>query len=153
MASNGIAGEFFVAAELTKRGMIATITGKNTKDIDVLAANPETGKTVLIQVKEKSLTNSSHQWKMTGEVKEKQIKMDIWYIFVDLADFKCYIISAKEMFPLLKKRQDDWNNGYSKRTGEKHKPDPHFFFDRTYDLLDSNGNPKCNNWEDLPIFK
>jgi hypothetical protein len=32
-----IAGEFFVAAELSKRGWIATLTSKNTPGVDILA--------------------------------------------------------------------------------------------------------------------
>jgi hypothetical protein len=146
MASNGIAGEFYVAAELTKRGMIATLTGKNTKDIDILSANPITGETCLIQVKEKSLTNPTSQWKIAGEVKENQIKMGIWYVFCDLADFKCFVISAKDLFPILKARQDEYNNG-TKRNGEKRKPDPNFYFDSNFDT-----KGKVNNWQDLPIF-
>lgn len=40
----GIAREFLVAGELSKRGWIATLTAKNTPDCDVLAARP-TGET------------------------------------------------------------------------------------------------------------
>ncbi len=46
-----IAGELFVAAELTKRGWIATLTAKNTAAIDILASRPPdedpTGQTVV----------------------------------------------------------------------------------------------------------
>ncbi len=150
MASNGIAGEFYVAAQLTKLGMIATLTGKNTKDIDILAANPQTGKTCLIQVKEKA--NPSPEWKMAGQVKENQIKMNVWYVFVDLANYNCYIISAKELFPKLKARQENYNRGY-KKNGEKRKPDPCFYFNMDYDCFDKNGNKKVNNWQDLPLFQ
>jgi hypothetical protein len=152
MASNGIAGEFYVAAELTKRGMIATLTGKNTKDIDILSANPNTGKTCLIQVKEKGLSNTSNAWKINGEVKEHQIEMGIWYVFCDLASFKCYVISAKDLFPIVKARQDEYNNG-TKRNGEKRKPDPNFYYIPDIDCKDKDGKPKVNNWEELPIFK
>jgi hypothetical protein len=34
---SAIAGEFFVAGELTKRGRIATLTSKNTAGVDILA--------------------------------------------------------------------------------------------------------------------
>ena len=47
----GIAGEFFVAAELSKRGWIATLTAKNTPDVDVLAARPTGDVHARIQVK------------------------------------------------------------------------------------------------------
>ena len=37
-SSIGIAGEFFVAAELTRRGYVASLTSKNTKAIDILVS-------------------------------------------------------------------------------------------------------------------
>jgi hypothetical protein len=48
---SGVAGEYFVAAELSRRGYIATITLKNTENIDILASRPDGLKTVGIQVK------------------------------------------------------------------------------------------------------
>lgn len=47
----GIAGEFFVAAELSKRGWIATLTAKNTPDVDILASRPAGDAHARIQVK------------------------------------------------------------------------------------------------------
>lgn len=50
----GIAGEFLVAGELSKRGWIATLTAKNTPDVDVLAARPVGDVHARIQVKTRS---------------------------------------------------------------------------------------------------
>jgi hypothetical protein len=50
----GIAGEFFVAAELSKRGWIATLTAKNTPDVDVLASRPSGNVHARLQVKTRS---------------------------------------------------------------------------------------------------
>lgn len=49
--STAIAGEYFVVAELARRGWVATLTAKNTPVIDVLAAKPEGGVHAQIQVK------------------------------------------------------------------------------------------------------
>lgn len=49
----GVAGEFFVAAELSKRGLHTAPTLGNAKDIDLLAFNPETGRHFAVQVKAK----------------------------------------------------------------------------------------------------
>jgi PhoPQ-activated pathogenicity-related protein len=49
--TTGIAREFFVAGELSKRGWIATLTAKNTPDIDVLASRPTGDVHARIQVK------------------------------------------------------------------------------------------------------
>ena len=35
----GVAGEYFAAAELSRRGYIASITLRNTKGIDIIATN------------------------------------------------------------------------------------------------------------------
>jgi hypothetical protein len=47
----GNAGAYFVAAELSQRGYIATVTSRNTDNLDVLASSPDGLKTVGIQVK------------------------------------------------------------------------------------------------------
>lgn len=47
----GLAGEFFVAAELLKRGLQTSVTFGNAKAIDLLAFSPETGRTYTVQVK------------------------------------------------------------------------------------------------------
>ena len=39
----GVAGEYFVAAELSRRGYVASLTLRNTRGIDVLASNAECG--------------------------------------------------------------------------------------------------------------
>lgn len=47
----GLAGEFFVAAELLKRGLQTSVTFGNAKAIDLIAFNSETGRTFTVQVK------------------------------------------------------------------------------------------------------
>lgn len=47
----GLAGELFVAAELIKRGLQTSVTFGNAKAIDLLAYNPETKRTFVVQVK------------------------------------------------------------------------------------------------------
>ncbi len=49
----GRAGELFVAAELNKRGALATLYLTNTPGVDVVARSPYRPKTVSIQVKTK----------------------------------------------------------------------------------------------------
>jgi len=47
----GLAGEFFVAAELLKRGLQTSVTFGNAKAIDLLAFNPKTRRSFTVQVK------------------------------------------------------------------------------------------------------
>jgi hypothetical protein len=53
----GVAGEYFVAAELSRRGWIAVLTLKNTPNIDLIATTPDGKRTVNIQVKTRSAAN------------------------------------------------------------------------------------------------
>jgi hypothetical protein len=48
---SGLAGEFFVAAELLKRDMQTSVTFGNAKAIDLLAVHPKTGRQFAVQVK------------------------------------------------------------------------------------------------------
>jgi hypothetical protein len=47
----GLVAEFFVAAELLKRGLQTSVTFGSAKAIDLLAMHPRTGKSFAIQVK------------------------------------------------------------------------------------------------------
>lgn len=78
---SGIAGEYFVAAELSKRGYIATITLRNTKGVDILCSNIDTIKTIGIQVK--TNRGSVHKW-MLNEKAENYFADNLFYVFVNL---------------------------------------------------------------------
>ena len=56
----GAAGEYYVAAELSRRGWLATVTIKNAPGIDVLAQELATGRTVAIQTKTSTHGTSFH---------------------------------------------------------------------------------------------
>jgi hypothetical protein len=51
----GVAGEYFVAAELSRRGHIASISLRNTRGIDILATNQEASRSITIQCKTNQL--------------------------------------------------------------------------------------------------
>ena len=44
-------GQFFVAAEVSRRGYIATLTPRNTRGVDMLVACADASKSVGIQVR------------------------------------------------------------------------------------------------------
>jgi len=78
---SGIAGEHYVAAELSRREAIATLTSKNTSGIDILAADLTGKKTVAIQVK---TSRSEFGGIIVGD--SNQIPRNAYYIFVLLKD-------------------------------------------------------------------
>jgi hypothetical protein len=48
---SGVAGEYFVAAELSRRGYIASISLRNTRGIDIIVTNQTAARSVTIQCK------------------------------------------------------------------------------------------------------
>lgn len=79
----GVAGEYFVAAELSQLGIVATLTLKNTPKIDILATNLENGKYVNIQVKTMSIENNQG-WRLSDKDEQKSEIKNHFYAFVDL---------------------------------------------------------------------
>ncbi len=69
--TSGLAGEFFVLAELLKRGYQASFTLGNAKTVDIFSSDHKTGKTVRIQVK----TNSQYcgQFSITKSSVNQQV--------------------------------------------------------------------------------
>src|SRR5438034_5271089 len=71
----GLAGEFFVAAELLKRGLQTSVTFGNAKAIDLLAFHPGTGRSFTVQVK--ALRSKNY-----FPIKPKGVNPDHIYVFV-----------------------------------------------------------------------
>ena len=78
---SGIAGEYLVAAELTRRGYVASLTLRNTHDIDILASSADGARQVAIQVKCDQTKGS--EW-ILGAKAERLVGPTIYYVFVRL---------------------------------------------------------------------
>ena len=79
----GAAGEYALASELSRRGWLATVTLKNSPDIDVLARHVESRHLVAIQVKTVSPGRKAFQLKTSQEVVEREPnEPDEWMAFV-----------------------------------------------------------------------
>src|SRR5436309_5768459 len=79
----GIAGEYFVAAELTRHGYIASLTLRNTRGVDILASNADAAKSVSIQVKTNQ--RAAREWMMTQKA-EEGLAENLFFVFVTLPD-------------------------------------------------------------------
>jgi hypothetical protein len=77
----GVAGEYFVAAELSRRGLVASLTLRNTRGIDILASNADATRSVGIQVK----TSKGNQpvWMLNAKA-EVDLAENLFYVFVRL---------------------------------------------------------------------
>ena len=121
---SGVSGEYFVAAELSRRGYIASLTLKNTKGIDVLVSNAEATKFIGIQVK----TNQSARkaW-LLNEKNEKYYADNLFYVFVNLKNIDSfpdfYIVPSKTVAHHLKSSFRKWLDTPGKK-GQPHKDNP-----------------------------
>jgi PD-(D/E)XK endonuclease len=96
----GLAGEYFVAAELLKRGWQVAITLGNAKAIDMIATNEEGNTTHRIQVK--TLRTSPNVFTLQTE----KVKPEDFYIFVYLngedEQPSYFIVKGEELIANLK---------------------------------------------------
>ena len=78
----GAAGEYFVAAELSRRGWLATVTIKNAPGTDVLAHDPANKTVVAIQTK----TASGSRFQLDRKCERPTTAHNEWFVFVELHD-------------------------------------------------------------------
>jgi hypothetical protein len=125
----GNAGEYYVVAELLKRGIIAALAPRNAPSFDILATKGN--RTVRIRVKTKSQEYSIWQYSVK---KDSSIFRDLSKdgdvtVLVDLAmateDLKFYIVPTYQINKWLKKDFKEWvktpgkNNRPHDRTNKK----------------------------------
>jgi hypothetical protein len=140
----GITGEHYVAAELSKRGYIATITPRNTHIVDILASSKDGSRTVSIQVKTSS--SSLKRWQL-GSKNESQHSPNFFYIFVNLnnddrhPDF--HIVESKVVSDIIKRDHEKWLAGKD-RNGQPYK-------DSSIRVFTDENQEYLNNWEILGL--
>ena len=140
----GVAGEYFVAAELSRRGYVASITLRNTKGIDIIASNEEGNKTVNIQVKTKSA--GFKDW-ILSKKSESITNKNMFYVFVSLGedtdnpDF--YIVPTKDVANYVKKGHKKWLKTPGKG-GKMHK-------DTNIRIFGDKENKYLDKWELLGL--
>ena len=118
-ASTAVAGEYFVAAELCRRGYIALITLRNTENADILASNAGTTKSVKIQVKTRR--GKAHNWPLNRKAERISLP-DLFYVFVTLRGEQerpeYFIVPSAEVARTVKEGHAAW----LKKPGRKGQP-------------------------------
>jgi len=117
----GVAGEYYAAAELTRRGVNASITLRNTESYDIIASNPKNGKIFNIQVK--TTTNKNNSW-ILNEKSEKNAAKNFYYILVKLNNDNkrpnFFIAPSKKVAEYISNDHREWMSGL-KRDGTPRK--------------------------------
>ena len=116
----GVSGEYFVAAELSRRGIISSVTLKNTKGIDILVANETATRIIGIQVKTNQ--NDRKAWVLNSKA-EDFFADNLFYVFVNLIDNEhlpeYYIVPSKDVADAVKAGHKQWLDTPGKK-GQKH---------------------------------
>ena len=110
------AGQYFVCAELSRRGAIASLTLGNTQGIDVLAASKDSKRSAFIQVK----TTGRTSW-ILGTRDTLPSDDNTFYIFVRLRGTELpeyYIVPAKVVAKTLIRR----HKAFLRTPGRRGKP-------------------------------
>ena len=140
---SGVSGEYFVAAELSRQGYIASITLRNTKGIDILASNADASKSASIQVK--TNRGSKKGWLLNKKA-EDYFDDNLFYVFVNLNDGQppnFHVVPSKVVAATVKKGHARWL-ATPGRNGRRHKDNPiRNFWDREDQYL--------NRWELLGL--
>lgn len=137
--SIGNAGEFFVAAELERRGLTASVLMRNTKDFDILAINRETNNQYAIQVK----TTTKRDWILSKKSEDK-VEDDFIYIFVKingLEEPEYHIVPSWIVSGTLKQSHQEWLSKPGK-DGQIHN-------DNSIRIFSDNDNIYLNKWDYL----
>lgn len=117
-ALSGIAGEYFVAAELTRRGYIASLTLRNTRGVDILVSNLDATRSVGIQVK--ATQGSARTWMLSQKV-EANIATNLFFVFVRLNGLSVpeyYIVPREDVSRYVTENHKLW----LKTPGRKGQP-------------------------------
>ena len=106
--SIGNSGEYFVAAELERRGYTAAVPMSNTKDFDILAINRTTYKQIAIQVK---TTQYKHKKWMLNKKCENLFAPHIKYVLValnELSEPEYHIVPSEYLAKTICKSHKEW---------------------------------------------
>jgi hypothetical protein len=104
----GIAGEYFVAAELTRRGLVASLTLRNTRGIDILVSNQDATKSVGVQVKTKKGTQPV--WLLNKKA-ESDVAENLFYVFVLLDDLnppQYHVVPRSTVAQFVRESHKQW---------------------------------------------
>jgi hypothetical protein len=105
----GISGEYAAAAELTRRGLVASITLRNTRGIDILVSNADASQSAGVQVKTNQ--NGKRMWLLNRKAEDFHSK-NLYYIFVCLKapgerpDF--FVVPSRDVAEYITKSHCRW---------------------------------------------
>jgi hypothetical protein len=143
----GVTGEYFVCAELGKRGILALITPKNNPIFDIVAVAPDASRTVTIQVKTMSERNNLG-WKLGKDICERKNNPFLYTVLVNLmgTEIEYYIYEYDILSDRVEKVYQEYLK-VKKRDGSDRKDIDFRWYD--FKLFSEDDHRRKNNWSIL----
>jgi hypothetical protein len=146
----GATGEYYVCAELCKRGFLALLTPKNNPLFDILATNAAGSRSVAIQVKTRSIGNEAG-WRFGTDDCKSQSNPNLFTVLVNLRNEQApeYLIFEHDKLAAAVERIHAAYMAKLKKDGTKHADLDFRWFDETD--ISAEDRDRRDNWE--PILK
>ena len=144
----GTAGEYYVCAELCRRGYLALLTPKNNPLFDVVATSQDGSRSVSIQVKTRSMRNKQG-WKLGADMAADTHAKGLFVVLVNLHEYEMpdfYVYRRA----ILRKRLQDVYSAYMakpKRDGSPRKDVSFRWFDEV--SFTNDDRARKNNWDPI----
>lgn len=141
LISTGNCGEYFVAAELERRGFTVAVPMSNVEKFDILAINRSTHKQIAVQVK--TTKRQKKKWVLNKKC-EKFFGDNIFYVFVALRGLnnpEYHIVPSQTIAETVALAHKTWLSTPG-RNGVAHKDNPVRNFEDTE-------NKYLDNWQIL----
>lgn len=117
-----MSGEFFVAAQLQRLGVSASVTYGNAKSADVIAFTDSSDRVVVVEVK----TTSQPQWVVGGRVPSKSEKP---WVFVHLPEDtseppRFFVLTQSQLHAILAPLEAEYFTRYKQKHGVEYGEKP-----------------------------
>lgn len=141
----GVTGEYYVCAELGKRGILALLTPKNNPLFDIVAVSPDASRTVTIQVKTMSERNTQG-WKLGMDICDRKNNPLLFTVLVNLTgkEIDYYIFEYDVLSEKVERGYAEYLNK-PKRDGSSRKDIAFRWFD--FMMFTDDDHSRKNNWE------
>lgn len=109
----GLTGEYLVAGMMSLKGWVASLTLKNYPSVDIFGLNPETEKTINIQVK---TTKNQHSYQIgvkrsNRHLINERITCPFVFVHIDKNDkVRYFILTRKQLIDLIIETDDEYYN-------------------------------------------
>lgn len=135
-----MAGEYFVAAQLQRLGLSASVTYGNAKRADVCVFTDTSDRVVVIEVK----TTGKPQWTFSGRISTKSQKP---WVFVHLSEKsheppRYFVLTQSDLYSILAPMDTEYSRKYKEKHGSEYG-DKAWIVNISHKLLSNYEN----NWE------